>query len=64
MNRIRRIANELLQKFPDKFTDNFEANKKALNELVVMNSKYVRNKVAGYITRMVKRSRVKSSVEQ
>ena len=53
MNRIRRIANELLQKFPDKFTDNFEANKKALNELV-----------AGYITRMVKRSRVKSSVEQ
>lgn len=64
MNRIRRIAEELLAKYPDKFTDNFEANKKVLNEIAQFNTKYLRNKVAGYITRKVKRTRVVSKVEQ
>jgi small subunit ribosomal protein S17e len=50
MNRIKRISTELLQKHPDKFGLEFDANKKALNEVAVVKSKVLRNELAGYIT--------------
>jgi small subunit ribosomal protein S17e len=50
MNRIKRISNELLQKYPEKFGLEFEANKRAINELALVRSKVLRNEVAGYIT--------------
>jgi len=50
MNRIKRISTELLQKHPDKFGVEFDANKKALSELAVVRSKVLRNELAGYIT--------------
>jgi small subunit ribosomal protein S17e len=50
MNRIKRISAELLQKHPDKFGLEFDANKKALNEVAVVKSKVLRNELAGYIT--------------
>jgi small subunit ribosomal protein S17e len=50
MNRIKRISTELLQKHPDKFGLEFDANKKSLNELAVVRSKVLRNELAGYIT--------------
>ncbi len=64
MNRIRKIAEELLEKYPDKFTNNFEENKRILNEMAEVKSKFLRNKIAGYITRMVIRSKVAEKVEQ
>ncbi len=50
MNRIKRISTELLQKYPDRFGLEFDANKKALNDLAVVRSKVLRNELAGYIT--------------
>jgi len=50
MNRIKRISTELLQKHPDKFGVEFDANKKAINDLAVVRSKVLRNELAGYIT--------------
>jgi small subunit ribosomal protein S17e len=50
MNRIKRISTELLQKYPDRFGLEFDANKKALNEVAVVTSKVLRNELAGYIT--------------
>jgi small subunit ribosomal protein S17e len=50
MNRIKRISTELLQRSPDKFGLDFDANKKATNELAIFRSKVLRNEVAGYIT--------------
>jgi small subunit ribosomal protein S17e len=50
MNRIKRISTELLQKHPDKFGLEFDANKKSLNDLAVVRSKVLRNELAGYIT--------------
>lgn len=50
MNRIKRISTELLQKHPDRFGLEFDANKKALNELALVRSKVLRNELAGYIT--------------
>lgn len=50
MNRIKRISTELLEKYPEKFGLEFDANKKALNDLAIVRSKVLRNELAGYIT--------------
>lgn len=50
MNRIKRISMELLEKNPSKFGLEFDANKKALNNLATVRSKVLRNELAGYIT--------------
>jgi len=51
---VKRLARELLEKYPDKFTTDFETNKKLVAELTDITSKRFRNRVAGYITRLVK----------
>ncbi|MFB6491174.1 MAG: 30S ribosomal protein S17e [Thermoproteus sp. AZ2] len=56
---IKSIAQKLLEMYPDKFSDRFEDNKKAVAELADLRSKSVRNKVAGYITRLVKAEKAK-----
>ncbi len=45
----------MLEVYPDRFSDDFEMNKKVVTELADIPSKAVRNKVAGEITRMIKR---------
>jgi len=49
------MAKQLIEQHPDKFSDNFENNKKTLNKLEIISDKPVRNKVAGYITTIVKK---------
>ncbi|MGI0005748.1 MAG: 30S ribosomal protein S17e [Nitrososphaera sp.] len=49
MNRKKRISTELLEKYPDKFGPEFDANKKALHEIATVTSKVLRNEVAGYM---------------
>lgn len=51
--KIKRIARELLRRYPDKFTINFEENKKILSSIALLPSIKLRNSVAGYITRLV-----------
>lgn len=41
----------------DKFTDNYEKNKDVVNSLILTPSKKLRNAIAGYVTRLVKKSR-------
>ncbi len=48
---IKRSAIEILKKYPNLFTDDFEHNKEALNKVAEIETKSLRNKVAGYITR-------------
>ena len=50
MNRIKRISSELLEKYPDKFGLDFDANKATLANVSVITSKVLRNELAGYIT--------------
>lgn len=50
MDRVRRISTELLEKYPDKFTVDFDENKKIINDIAAVRSKILRNKIAGYIT--------------
>ncbi len=52
---IKNIAMELLRRYPEIWTGDFDANKKLVQELTNIKSKRVRNRVAGYITRKVNR---------
>jgi small subunit ribosomal protein S17e len=47
---MRRIAREVMERFPDKFTTDFESNKKLVDTFTNISSKKLRNKVAGYIS--------------
>jgi small subunit ribosomal protein S17e len=51
--QIKRTGKELMTRFPNKFSNNFEENKKLVNVLTAGTTIRVRNKVAGYITRTV-----------
>jgi small subunit ribosomal protein S17e len=52
LDRIRRISEEIVQKYPDVFGLDYQANKEFLNKIALVHSKMVRNKIAGYITKM------------
>jgi ribosomal protein S17E len=41
-----------MERHPEAFGSDFETNKKALEELAIIPSKMLRNRMAGYITRM------------
>ena len=54
---IKRSARELIEKFGvQTFSKSFEENKKKLTELAMIPSKQIRNKIAGYVTFLVKKS--------
>ena len=53
---IKRIAEDLVKKFPDKFTADFIHNKKMVDELADVFTIKMRNRIAGYIARYVKQS--------
>ena len=47
---IKRLGKELMARFPNKFSSNFNDNKHAVDELTEGATTKVRNQVAGYIT--------------
>ncbi len=51
---IKRAARELFDRYPNEFTRDFEHNKKKVEELTTVQSKTIRNRIAGYITRLVR----------
>lgn len=52
---IKNATFNLIEINRDKFSTDFEKNKEALNQLNVVRDKRVRNRVAGYVTRVMKR---------
>lgn len=50
---VKRIARDLLDRYPDKFTTDFENNKKLVKSLTDISSTRLRNRVAGYATRLL-----------
>jgi len=49
--QIKRVANELITRFPREFSSNFDENKHAVDALTQGTTTKVRNQIAGYITR-------------
>ena len=60
---IKKISHELLKKYSDIFSNDFEINKKLLDEFVVIQSRLVRNRIAGYITHLKKVEAVQDEQE-
>jgi len=51
---IKSAAEKLVKSFPDRFTNDFKANKDAIKELHIVQSALVRNKIAGSIVHLVR----------
>ena len=50
------MANELLERYPDKFTSDFNENKETIKNFAIVRSTELRNKIAGYITKTINRN--------
>ena len=55
MNRIKRISMEILALHKDKLNTDFIHNKEVLEEVAIIRSKGLKNELAGYITKYLKR---------
>lgn len=55
MDRIKRLSYEVLASHKSKFGEDFADNKKALNQIAIVRSKGLKNKIAGYITNFLKK---------
>jgi|TARA_B100001971_G_C17885247_1_gene380175 small subunit ribosomal protein S17e len=51
---VKRVALKLMRMDSDRFKKDFSENKKILTEVAEINSKKLRNIIAGYLTRLVK----------
>jgi small subunit ribosomal protein S17e len=60
---IKRIAKELISRFSNRFSSNFEDNKRVVDMLVQGATTKVRNQIAGYITRVYTVTKATSSSE-
>ena len=52
--QIQRLGKELITKYPKEFAKNFEDNKKQVDKFAEIQTKKLRNRLAGFITRSVK----------
>ncbi|PSP90429.1 30S ribosomal protein S17e [Halobacteriales archaeon QS_4_69_34] len=48
---VKKTAAELLERYPKAFSGDFEHNKESVTALTDIDSKGVRNRIAGYIAR-------------
>ncbi len=55
MYRIKRLSFEVLDEHKSKFGVDFADNKKVLDEISIIRSKSLKNKITGYITRFIKK---------
>lgn len=57
---VKNLGDEVLTSHADKFTADFEKNKKILDGIKKIKSKRTRNVVAGYITTQMKKAKGRS----
>ncbi|UHQ96155.1 30S ribosomal protein S17e [Natrinema halophilum] len=48
---IINVGNTLLERYPEGFSSDFEENKNRVEKLTDVESKRIRNRIAGYVTR-------------
>ncbi len=49
---MKKVSRELIEKYPNKFTTNYDENKIALSTLIDARTKRLRNRIVGYVTRL------------
>jgi len=55
VDRIKKISMEVIEIYREKFGTDFRENKKILDEIAIVRSKGLKNELAGFITRFIKR---------
>ncbi len=48
---VKKTGKRLLEQYPDAFSTDFQHNKQSVHALTDIESKGVRNRIAGYVTR-------------
>ena len=48
--QVKRVGKELIARFPERFSNNFDENKLAVSALTKGATTRIRNQIAGYIT--------------
>ncbi len=61
--QVKRLAKELVRRFPDRFSVDFKANKESVNIVVSGITPKIRNKVAGYIVQLLNQIEISPSQE-
>ncbi|MGB9134846.1 MAG: 30S ribosomal protein S17e [Candidatus Bathyarchaeia archaeon] len=60
---VKKVSRELIERYPERFTTDFQTNKKALGAVAQIYSPRLRNRVAGYITRLLAIAKKKAEEE-
>ncbi len=61
---IKRVALELVQQFPNAFSSDFQSNKKFVEQYTSIKSKIMRNRIAGYIAKMLEKPGVQENEDK
>lgn len=56
--QIKRLTNEIFEKFKDKITRDYVKNKEFLEQKAEFRSKKIKNIIAGYLTRLARTQEV------
>ena len=64
VDRIKRLSYEVLDKHKSKFNENFTDNKKQLDNIAIIRSKGLKNEIAGYITKFIKKEHLEQELRQ
>lgn len=64
MDRIKRLSYEVLDEHKQKFGEDFADNKKVLDQIATIRSKGLKNEIAGYITKFIKKEIREEKVKQ
>jgi len=64
VDRIKRLSYEVLDNHKSKFGEDFANNKKVLDQVSIVRSKGLKNEVAGYITKFIKKEIREEKIKQ
>lgn len=57
---VKRVTGDLIKEYGGEFKGSFDENKEAVDRILDVKSKKIRNAIAGYITR-IKKNEIKAS---
>lgn len=60
---IKTIAHEVVKKYRAELSEDFAKNRKFLNTVLKSDSKFLKNKIAGYVTHILKHGRASAAVQ-
>jgi small subunit ribosomal protein S17e len=64
VDRIKRLSYEVLDEHKPKFGVDFADNKKVLDQIAIIRSKGLKNEIAGYITKFIKKEIREENIKQ